>query len=267
MRSLRGGRGVSEIVGTLMLVLIVVVAATVLSAVIASYQKQLLAERQLAQNRGLESLVIVHAAPSLANGGGSWLRLNFTLASLYINPSTVTNIRLNDNPLKQYTTWRLNLSTGNFQAGTVGPGGQLVLGPRDEVAVVISLNASNSSFSFYNTSFALHTTDYVKIEVLTSYENDFTRVFIPPTAIAIVSTITSFSNGTFVTLPVLDGSNSFQPGNGTLVSWAWKVTPDNIVASGEKAVVKFNATFASHTITLTVTNSFGLISLVQLKYP
>jgi flagellin-like protein len=50
-----GSRGLSEIVGTLMLVLIVVSAATVFAYYVASYEQQLIAEQSLNHQRSLES--------------------------------------------------------------------------------------------------------------------------------------------------------------------------------------------------------------------
>src|SRR5690348_9978222 len=108
----RSRRGLSEIVGALMLVLIVVVAATALSAFVASYQKQLQAEQAIHQDRTLESLTILHAAPPLNATETKLAQLQFTVASLSVNPSTITRIEINHQPLQQYNTSRLDLASG-----------------------------------------------------------------------------------------------------------------------------------------------------------
>lgn len=268
MRRLRSDRlGISEIVGTLMLVLIVVTAATSLALFVASYQKQLQAERQVTQQRGLESLTIIRASPTLAPGGANWSVLNFTLASLYINPSTVTEIMINNNPLKQFTAWRLDLTTGQFVSVSVGAGGQLALAPRDQVSILVNFTVGSPSYSFYNVSFALPASAYIKIDAVTTLQNDFDRVFIPPTAIALVTPLQSWNGSGFVTVPVLDGGSSFQPGNATLVSWAWAISPDNRTLSGERAVATFDPIFSTHNITLVVTNSDGLLGAETIHYP
>lgn len=260
-------RGVSEVVGSLMLVLIVVGAATALSVFVASYQKQLQAQQALSQQRGLETLKVLRVTPTLNANGTAWSLLNFTVASLYINPATVTELSINNNPVKQYTAWKLNLSTGSFGAITVAAGGQLALGAREQLNVIVNLTPG-PNYSFYASSFVLHTTDFVKVEVFTALENDFGRIFIPPTAIGIVTTIQSWNGTAFVPVTVLDASGSFQPpGNSTIVAWTWKITPDGTSYSGEKAVAQFNRLFVTHNVTLAVTNSDGLISTDTFHYP
>ncbi|MCI4340189.1 MAG: type IV pilin [Thermoplasmata archaeon] len=267
MRSFRRDvRAISEVVGALMLVLIVVVAATSLAIFVASYQKQLQAERAVTQERSLEHLTIIHATPTLSSGGTNWSVLNFSLASLYINPSTVTEITLNDQPLRQYSAWTLDLASGTFVAIVVGPGGQLSLTPREQVNVVVDFNASSTNFSFYDPSFVLHTTDYVKIDVFTQLLNDFNRVFIPPTAIALVTPLQTLNGSNFTTIPILDGTQSFATANTSIVSWAWQVTPDNVNVSGEKAVATFNGSISLHTILLVVTDNDGLIGTDTIFY-
>ena len=269
MRPLRSSRrGLSEIVGALMLVLIVVSAATVFAVFAAGYQKQLEAQQTAQQNRNLESLGILRATPTPASNGVDWSTVNITVASLYINPATVTEITINDDPLEQYSAVSLNLTTGAFQSITIGAGGQLQLGPREQLNIIVNCTQGTSNYSFYASSgFVLPTTDYVKIELFTALQNIFTRVFIPPTAIAFVGTIQT-SNGTgFTNLPLLDGSQSFQPVNGTLIAWSWSVFPDNSSAQGERTLFTFNPAFLVHHVTLTVTNSDGFLGTTTILYP
>jgi flagellin-like protein len=262
----RDERGLSEIVGTLMLVLIVVAAATTFSIFVASYQKQLQQEQSFSQQQHLESLKVLRVSPTANANGTSWATLNLTVASEYINPSTVTQIRIDDNPLKQYGTWRLSLQSGSFVSGTVGAGGQLQLDPREQMNVLVTFgNASVSSF--YNANFSLPTNGFIKVELFTSFQNDFQALFLPPTAIAVVTTLLTWNGSAYVPVPVLDGSGSFQPGNATLVSWTWHVTPENLSYSGEKAVVAFNPAFVTHNITLTVENSDDLTASETIHYP
>jgi flagellin-like protein len=262
----RNVRAISEIVGALMLVLIVVVAATTLAVFVAQYQKQLQSEQALQHDRELENLVILHASPTLAPGNTTWASLNFTVASLYVNPSTLDEITINDQAVKQYTAYELNLTSGSFESVVVAPGGQLTLAPRQQINVVIDFNNSSSGYSFYNGSFVLHTTDYVKIDLFTALLNDFTRAFIPPTAIAVVTPLETFNGTGYVTVPVLDGSNSFQSGNASLDAWAWSVFPDNVTALGEKAVVTFDPAFHVHHITLIVTDTDGMMGSDTIEY-
>lgn len=257
-----------------MLVLIVVAAATSLSLFVASYQKQLQKQQQLTHDRQLETLQIISAHPVLnVTTNNSWLQLNFTLASLYINPSYVTQIRINDNPLRQYSAFRLNLTTGQYTWTTVAAGGQLALNPREQLNVLVNFSSTMATpSSFYRSSFTLHTTDFLKIEAVTAFQNDFTRVFIPPTAIGVVTVIVASNGmGGYTSQTALDGTRSFEPtgGNSSLVNWTWTVFPDNTTFWGAEAVVVggFNPAFIIHHITLKVTNSDGLIGVEAFRYP
>src|ERR1700691_2976019 len=114
MRSVRrNDRGISEIVGALMLVLIVVVAATALAIFVSQYQKQLQTQESLTHDRQLEDLSVLHVASRATTGSNpDWVWLNFTVASLYINPSVVSYITINDQPLKQFNVSIFNVTTG-----------------------------------------------------------------------------------------------------------------------------------------------------------
>jgi flagellin-like protein len=270
MRRFRGNvRGLSELVGSLMLVLIVVAAATTLSIFVAEYQKQAQAEQSLDQQRNLESIKIIQVALTLNGAGTDYALLNFTVASLYINPSTITEISVNNNPLEQYTAYRLNLTTGTDYWATVAAGGTLTLNPREVLNVLVNLSAG-ANYSFYAPSYTIPVADYIEVQVFTAYANDFNRVFIPPTAIAFVSTQETWDGSAYVPVILLDGSQSFQPapGNATLVAWSWTITPGPVTLLGERAIAPFPAnTTTPFSIALTVTNSDGLVATDTITYP
>jgi len=273
MRTLRrGSRGISEIVGALMLVLIVVVAATSLAIFVAQYQKQLQSQEALTHARNLEDLTVLHVAPYLPVGDTtSWASLNFTIASLFINPAQVDEITVNDQPVKKYTAWVLNLTTGAFDSTVVGINGnyQLNLTPREQVNVNITFTPMANS-SFYNPSYVLSITNFVEINLFTSLQNDFNRIFIPPTAIALVTPLQTFNGTQYVTVPVLDGSNSFQAGNASIDSWQWYLNSTghpNATASGERVVVTLSSTPSTlYNIVLVVSDTDGLKGTDEITY-
>ncbi|HTT34747.1 MAG TPA: hypothetical protein VMH78_02615 [Thermoplasmata archaeon] len=264
VRAVRPNRwGLSEIVGALMLVLIVVSAATAFAAFAASYQKQLQAEQQVTQERSLESLVVLHAQPTLSLDGSHYVEFDFTLASLSLDTSYVTSISVNHQELERYNATGLNLTTGLVQSWVVGSGEQLDIGARDQITIGVDLNVADADYSPYTPGFVLHDSDYVQLDAFTYYDNDFTKVFIPPTAIPIVTQLeTGSSGGGLTIIPVLDGSHSFQSGNATIVSWSWAVTSGGTTTmySGELAEVP-GGLHSGDSIVLTVTNSDGLLGV------
>jgi hypothetical protein len=263
-------------VGTLFLVLIVVAAATAFSIFVATYQAQLEKEQSYTHNRNLEMLGVLHVTPwANYDGSGDWAYLNFTIASLWIDQSVITGIDINDNPVANYSAFGLNLMTGQAQQYTVGFGGQFFVGPDEQFNVNISaipgMTAGGINSGFYNTQLHLPSTTYLKIDLYTAYDNDFDRAFIPPTAVPIVDALQVFSSGTFVTLPLLDGSQSIQPGNSTIISWSWVVTSANptITAQGEKVVppgIAPSSPAVPYSATLTVTNNDGLEGTASVTF-
>lgn len=274
-RLLRSSAAVSEIVGTLMLVLIVVVAATAFAAFVQSYQKQAQAEQAYSHDQHLESLHVLSVTPvaNQTNHNATWLTLNFTVASEYINPSTITAITVNANAVAQYVVWRVDPNSGLLVPSPVSLASPLTLNPREQVGIVVTFSATPALGSLVNLGYMLSTTSYIQLNLFTGLQNDFVGLFIPPTAFAVVSTVASFSGGGFVDVPVLDGSSSFQAGNSTLVRWAWNVTETaptpgtQPTVFGEKVVATSLFTSGGHyLVTLAVTNSDGLSGTSTITY-
>ncbi len=285
----RKARGIAEIVGTLMLILIVVAAAIALAAFVASYQKQLQAEESQAQQRSLESLKILSVTPTLnTSDTGEWSSFTFVLASEYINPSSVDAISLNGQPIRYYYVQNLSSpASPPTQHDTTVANDTLVLSPRQEVIVGVELDPSGGvypNYSMFDPTFVLSTSDYIQLSVYTALQNTFTTVFLPPTAIAYVTTLTSYSSNEPVQIPVLVGTDSFQPGaNGTIVQWEWSMTeagnstytggPTCPVAGspfeGSEWELEGNASTSksyTYTATLTVTGNDGLAGVTTLSF-
>jgi flagellin-like protein len=263
--------GLSEIVGSLMLVLIVVSAATAFSLFIAAYQKQVQAEEAQAHLKSLESLrvVTVQTQVNLSSATpDSLLELNFSVESLDVNPTLLTALDIDNQAVRNYSVWELNLTSGAFQSIQVAALGLLNIGPNEQFDLAADVSAGPGS-SFYDAAFGLLSSSYVQIDLFTYLANDFRASFLPPTAIALVTVDQTYNatTDTFVPVPILDGLNSLQPGqNATIVSWNWNITPDNTVTTGEEAEAGFVDLNTEHTITLTVTNNFGLVGIDVIRY-
>jgi flagellin-like protein len=281
----RNARGIAEVVGTLMLILIVVAASIALAAFIASYQKQLQAQQAEAQQRSLESLKVLNLAQVNPQSGANASKLanfSFILASEFVNPSSITSISINGNPLRFFAVTPLAPTAGPTNCSFSSTSG-LNLTPFAEVEVTVNTNPSSTGpcgYSFFSTSLNFPTDEFVQIGIFTVLQNTFTTVFLPPTAVPVVGTIAEFSGGGsstgFVNVPVLDGSHSFQAGNGTLTSWNWTITnttsgsSEMWNASGEQVIAPFVSTgfgnVYTYSIVLTVANSNELLGISTIAY-
>jgi len=219
----RNERGLSEIVGTLMLVVIVVSAATLLAAFVATYQKQLQTEETFTHDQNLESIHLLSLATSISSG--AFTSFSFTLASEYVNPSVIQGIALNSVPLGQFS-WD-NVTTNTM--GTYALGQNFYLQPFDQVVVTLDLNPSHSTFSFLSPADVPVPNHYIKFDIYTLLQNDFAKVFLPPAPFAVISEINP-SGSDPITL--LDGTMSFQPGgNVSLVQWDWSVSGGGLTST------------------------------------
>lgn len=283
------GRGLSEIVGTLMLVVIVVAAATAFSFFVASYEKTLLAQENANHIRSLEAvdMLAVHSSPR-SLGSPEFGSLTFTFASADVNSMQIIDILVDGNALLSYNL--TNLSSGKTTEIGILTGensSSFVLPPLEQVIVRldlgITLGINNTSkpdnlFSFLSLSDVPSATSYLEIEIQTQLGNDFKFVYVPPTPIADLTFVQSVnSNGVIGEIPVLDGTHAFQQGgNATIVAWDWVVTDESqfeknytepVTWTGSGAqfeltnVTSFVDSNYSYSAILTVFNSLGLFAV------
>jgi flagellin-like protein len=271
-----GNRGIAEVVGTLMLVLIVVAASIALAAFVASYQKQLQAQQAEAHQRNLESLKVLDVTGVTPQSMSTSLAsFSFVLASEFVNPSTVASISVNGNPLAHFLVQNVSPSGGVpfcYDDST-----QFILPSFQQVEVTVNLLSSGTCpNAFFSPTTVLMENSYLQIDLFTILQNTFTSVFLPPTAIPLIGTVSEFIGMQFRNVPVLDGSTSFQQGNGTIVSWTWSVvnTTGGVsppqTYSGEKLIAPFASTQTGQTFTFTIAlsvqNSNGLIGSSSINY-
>jgi flagellin-like protein len=262
----RSERGLSEIVGTLMLVVIVVTAATLLAAFVATYQQQLQTEQAFTHAQSLESLHVLGLTTAVANG--DYRSFGFTLASKYVDPSLVMGVSLDNQPIKAFNWTDLDTgATGSFVLGE-----QLNLGPFEQAAITLDLNSSSSNFSFLAPNEVPLPNEFLKFDVFTQLQNDFSQVYLPPTALAVASEINPSGSSPII---LFDGTMSFQSGgNATIVQWNWTATDQlNHTAVvgpllGEEVELSPSNFTASHPywVNLTVTNSAGLDGTTSITW-
>jgi hypothetical protein len=265
-----------------MLVLIVVAASIAFAAFVASYQKQLQTQEAASQQRSLESLKVLNLAevnPLPAPQEANLSNFSFVLASEYVNPSTIASFSVNGNPLRYFSVVPVSPASG--PAVCYNSSTQLVVAAFEVVEVTVNTDPTSTAacgYSFFSASLSFPLDQFLQVGIFTLLQNTFTSVFLPPTAIPLVSTLAEFTGTSYRNVPVLDGSHSFQSGNASLVSWTWLVTnttagalpPTQWNASGEELVAPFASSVSGATytynVTLTVENSNGLLGIATTPY-
>ena len=116
----RDDRGVSEIVGALMLTLIVVIAASSFAAFLAQKQNQEQQNALLQAARQQESILVQSIQPVRAPGADRWEALNFTLSSLHTDETTLRKVTIDDQVVRSFSVTRFNVTLGNFETVRLG---------------------------------------------------------------------------------------------------------------------------------------------------
>ena len=276
-RRLADRRGLAEIVGTLMLVVIVVAAATAFSFFVAAYQKQVQAEETLNHNKNLENLRIFNLIPTTSSFPPYHLRdLRIDIASLDVNQIGVEGMTLDGYSILNYSVLDASgsvLGIGCLNGNPYAPSSAscvLTIPAESQVFLDFDLQLQTSNYAFGPIVVALTGHGLLSFDTFTSLGNEFVQSFVPPVAIAGVTFVDSN--------PILDGTGSYQPSTNSSTSvvldlWNWTVTSTPAHANdtgswtGQEVELPhyFNRT-VPYTIYLNVTNSESLVGSTQINY-
>ncbi|MEM0466509.1 MAG: hypothetical protein QXX20_02755 [Candidatus Thermoplasmatota archaeon] len=136
----------------------------------------------------------------------------------------------------------------------------------------ILINISNIQTDVYLTT-PIYQNDAITFSLYTSLVKEFTKTFIPPTAIIKID-VESLPGGK--SYYVLDGSASDHPGDGYIIKWNWNVTniskqpPNNYQHfAGRKTQIDpnfgFNPTTYKYWVNLTVSDNYGMKGMTSFK--
>lgn len=238
----RSSRALAEVVGTLMLVVITVAAATSFAFFVSAYEKQVLAEEQHTHDVALEKIRVTGLSFGLA-GTASHLSyynistrslepyspypytqsVSLTLVSGDVNTMVVDGVTLNGVSLLGYID-----SLCAYQNGTICPE-TVSVPPEAIVSLVLYTNLPTPFQSPY------------ELSLFTTLGNDFTTTFLQPVAV-IKATILPVGDEA---IPQFDGSQSYQPAGGdnaSIASYSWSFTPELANATGAFAVSSSSTT-------------------------
>ena len=242
-----------------MLVLIVVIAASSLAIFISDQQKNAQAQQALEQQKELEAIGVTSIILNDAVSPTWWSNITLNVASLSTEDSLITAITINDHYV-EYSNITRNDGTPTTSYSFDN---DFRLSSREQISLSLDLNGS----TFYgdgNPVVKIAKTDYIKIDIFTSYQNEFSRTFMPPSAIAVVNAQTQYNGTGYTDSFLLDGSGSSATTDDSyIVAWDWEVRSmdglDRQNLSGRNALVTPTQS-GGYWANLTVTDSNGMAS-------
>lgn len=258
-------KGVSEVVGAMMLTLVVVIAVASFAIYLSQRQEQIQEQALFEHRKELESVEVFSVEPTVNTSyGDRWSQLNFSINSLHAEETNLKSILVNGVQIERYWVFRFDRALDAYVTEFYNIGDDFEIKAREQLNIVI-----NMTYSFFYTGNTILTRDPIVLELRTNWNNEFTGSFLPPTANPKILTESHWNSAsnTYLSYYILDGADSDHPGGGYLLSWEWNVsyysnqTPVlNSPFNGRKVTME-NGTFLSgigYNITLTVTDNFGM---------
>jgi hypothetical protein len=244
VKLLKDESGLSVVVGTLLLILIVISSVSALALMVNDAQKKEMEQQSLRTAVESENLKILSLSLNDSDGDGYWNTMMITVVNLNTEESKVVGININNMNAENYTD---GVKVYNFQNQFPVP----PAGSRQ-----IFLNLTSNFTSPHNIS----NNDPIRVILFTSLTNNFERVFPPPVPIIKVNVESEQIGTGFYDVLSLDGSDSFDR-EGTIIDYRWQVGNGswNQTLSGQKARMNFNLsdTYPFRVI-LNVTDSNGM---------
>lgn len=277
MRNIRDDEaGVSEIVGALLLTLIVVVAAASFAVFVSQKQNEIQEQQLLENKRALESVRIMGIKPTADGNGTYWSKLNFTIASVHNEVSRVTRIDINGYAVKEFDLLRFNDSASSYEWVSLSYNDRFEISPLERLNLVVE-----TPMGLFDIAASLLTSDSLNIEIYTAYLNSFSRVFMPPTAIARMITEVQWDSVSLGYKPflILDGTYSVLYNDTYAVEWSWMILGDddadgvfgetgevNVTRSGIKSAADFPVVGIRYRIALSVTDNNGMMGIYAFEH-
>jgi len=268
-----------------MLIVIVVTAATLLSAFVTAYEKQVLAEEGQQHDRSLEKGRVTSLRLNVATGYPSaWTALS---GSKSIVGLSFVSGDVNAMYVTSYVVDGVNASGWSITNGTSPPSWMATEGCVPYQYVVNGTSVLNAScervapYQEVNVLLLLHNVTTVatpvSLEVFTGLADEFSYQFIPPVAIITAESL-PVGQGTAT---LFSGLQSYQPtedDNASLIDYSWTFTaaPGNNIttcaapstsAGGEVEVPPDSGSSpCTYGVSLAVTNTDGLSGNASLSY-
>ena len=259
MKLLENESGLSVVVGTLLLIMIVVASVSALALMVSDAQKKEMDQRSLHAAVESEYLKILSLALNDSDGDGYWNTIILNVVNLNTEESRVVGLNINDGNAENYTD---GVKVYNFQSQFPVPSSR---------SRQIFLNLNSNFTSPLNIS----QNDAIRIILFTSLTNKFEHVFLPPVPIIKMNVESEQIGPEFHDVLSLDGSDSFDR-EGTIIKYQWQVGNWTSVGntsnlgnlSGQKARMNFNLSNTGRFwINLTEEDGAGMLGFARWESP
>jgi hypothetical protein len=258
MKLLENESGLSVIVGTLLLILIVVASVSALSLMVNEAQKKEMDQRSLRAAVESENLKILSLALNGPDGDGYWNTIIITVVNLNTEESRIVGLNINERNAENYTD---GVRDYNFQK-------QFTVPPARSMQIFLNLTSN------FTSPVNITKNEAIRIILFTSLTNQFEHVFLPPVPIMKVNVESEQIGTEFHDVLTLDGSDSIEH-EGTIVEYKWEVgnwsmgnTSSLGNLNGQKARMNLNlSNTGKFWVDLNVTDSKGMLGFTRWESP
>ncbi|MFZ3384182.1 MAG: hypothetical protein WA144_09675, partial [Candidatus Methanoperedens sp.] len=260
MKLIEDESGLSVVVGTLLLIIVVVGSVSALALMVNEAQKKEMERNSLRIAVESENLKITSLAPRADNlSDENWSTITINVVNLNTEEARIVGININNRNAKTYTDGVREYNSQSQFPVPEGASRQIILN--------LVANSSFNSTSSLNISFTpplnISRKDPIRVILFTSLANNFERVFLPPVPIIKVNVESEIIANMSMEVLTLDGSDSIYR-EGTIINYSWQ--GDNFTpGSGQK--YKTNNFTRPFNVTLTVTDSNGMQGSTRWVYP
>ncbi len=207
MKLLKDESGLSVVVGTLLLILIVATSVSALALMVSEAQKKEMEQRSLRTAVESENLKILSLVLKGSDNNENLNTITINVVNLNTEESRIASINVNDMPAVNYTD--MNGVKYDLQS-------QFPVPPAGCRQIVLNLT---SNFTYH---LNISKSDTIHIILFTSLINKFEHVFLPPVPIIKVNVESEQIGNQSIDVLSLDGSDSFDR-EGTIINYTWKV--------------------------------------------
>ena len=209
----RKRKGVSEVLGALLLIVVVVAAVASLSVFLSQAQTNAEAREALLTSVKNENLQISNVQFALGtNSTQVWNTTTISIRNLNTAQSGLYQIQVNG-------IWLTHWQEVGLSYRALSP---VVIGKSDAIAIVIPARATlNFNLSVYHINITRN--DSVKITLMSAAGNFFTTEYLPPTAIVTSNTMAENYQAVTRDIVSFDGSQSYSV-NSSIQGYSWKIS-------------------------------------------